>query len=126
LIHGSSIEIALKSQIVTEGRMNHRRVRIKRSEHVRNRREFFVVHRHGFGSILGERAAGRNNRRNRLTLPACAIHCDRVLRSRLEAFQMRQHTDPRRNHIRQFGTGLPRQSRRAWPSLWPSIFRILA
>ena len=105
LIHRAGIQIALERQVAPQHRMNHRRIGIKRSAHIRHRDKLFVIHRHGFGGILGERPAGRDNRRHRLALPTGAINRDRVLRSRFETLEMGQDADPRRNHFRQFRAG---------------------
>ena len=101
----AGIEIALEGEIVAEVGMNDRRLGSQRRAHVCDRRQFIVVDHHLLGSVFGERAAARDDGSDGLALPADAVDGDGVLRRRLQALQMSEHADPRRDNIREFGSG---------------------
>ena len=96
-IDSTSLEVTLEREIVTERRMNHRCFWIKRGAHVRYCIQFLVFNPDGFRCVLCHGAACRHHCRDGFPLPADAIDCDRMLRRRLEALQMRQHANPRRD-----------------------------
>ena len=77
--------------------MNDRDLRIERGAHVGHRLELLVFHRDVFRCIFRSSAAGRDHRRDGLALPADAVDGDRALRRRFQAFQMREHANPRRD-----------------------------
>jgi hypothetical protein len=54
----------------------------------------FIFNRDKFGRVLGNGAAGRDDGRDGLALPADAVDGDGVLRRRFQPLQMREHADP--------------------------------
>jgi hypothetical protein len=104
LIDGARIVIALKSQIVTERGVDHGCSWIKRGTHVRYGIELLIIDRDKLRSILDLSTTVRHHGRDRFALPAHAVNRDSVLRSRFEAFQMREYADPRRDDGREFPT----------------------
>ena len=73
LIDLTRIVVSFKGKIVAERGMNDRRRRIERGAHIRHRFQLLILDRNVLGRILGRRAAGRHNGRDRLALPAHAI-----------------------------------------------------
>src|SRR5690349_2472998 len=78
---------------------------MQRRAHVRHGVELLILDCDKFSRILGERPVARDYGRYRLTLPAYPINRDCMLRRRLEALQMRQYTNPRRDNFGQFVSG---------------------
>ena len=78
--------------------MDDRSFRIKRDTHIRHGFQLFVFDRDDFGRVLRDRPARRHNSRDRFALPAGSLDCDRMLRGRLQAFQMGEHTNPWSNN----------------------------
>ena len=105
LVDSAGIEMALEGEIVAERGMNDRGFRIERGAHVRHRFQFLIVDRNQFGGVLGNRAAGRHDRGDRLALPADMIDRDRALRRRFEPLHVREHADPRRDDGGEFLPG---------------------
>jgi hypothetical protein len=56
-------------------------------------------------SVFRFGARSCHHRANRFALPAGAGDRDGMLRRRFDAFQMREHADPRRDHVRKLGAG---------------------
>ncbi len=85
--------------------MDHRRRRIERGLRVEHRRQLLVVDRNEGAGVFRLGARLRHHRGDRLALPARHIDRDRVLRRRLDALEMGQHADPRRDDFRQRRAG---------------------
>ena len=98
-------EAALEGKIVTEIGMDHRRAGIERGLGVGDGGKLLVSHFDQLASILRLRTRFRHHRAHCLALPAGAIDRDRMLRRRLDAFQMRQHADPRGDDLGKLGPG---------------------
>jgi hypothetical protein len=96
-IDSASVEVTFESKVVAERRMNHRGFGIERGAHVRYCIQFLVFNPDGFRCVLCHGAACRHRCRDGFPLPADAVDCDRMLRRRLEALQVRQHANPRRD-----------------------------
>ena len=77
--------------------MNDERFRIERGAHVGHRLELLVFHRDVFRRIFRTGATGRDHRRDSFALPTDAVCRDRALWRRFQAFQMREHANPRRD-----------------------------
>ena len=100
LIDGARIVVALKSQIVTERGVDHACRWIERGAHVGYGIEFLIIDRNKLRGVLGQGPAARYHRHDRFALPAHAVNRDGALRGGFEAFQMREHADPRRDDSR--------------------------
>ncbi len=105
LVDLTGIEHALKCQIVAKLGMDHRRLGIERGFRIGDARQYFVVHPDQRAGVLGLGARARHDRADRLALPAGAFHGDGILRRRLDAFEMGEHADPRRDHLGELGAG---------------------
>ena len=89
--------IALKGKIVAERGMDYGRRRIERRAHIRNRLKFIILDEDLFHRIFGRGAAGRHHGQDRFALPTDAVHRNGVLRSRLQALQVREYPNPGRD-----------------------------
>jgi len=98
-------ERALEGEIVGEFGMNDQRRRIERRFRVGDGGERFVVDVDQRAGVLGFGPGASDHRAYRFALPAGTLDGDRVLRRRLDALQVGEHTDPRRDHFRQFHAG---------------------
>jgi len=98
-------ETALEGEIVTEIGMDHRRAGVERGLGVGDGGKLLVGHFDQLARVLGLRARLGNDCAHCLALPAGAIHRDRMLRRGLDAFQVRQHTDPRGDDFGELGAG---------------------
>ena len=96
---------ALEGEVVAERRMDHRRAGLERGLGIGDGGELLVIDNNKRAGILGLCPAPRDDRGDRLALPAGAVDCDRVLRRRLDALQMREHADPGCDHLRKLGAG---------------------
>ena len=105
LVDGAHLELALEAEIVAERGMDHRGLGIERGLGIGDRRQFFVSHVDQLAGVLRLCARLGDDRAHRLALPAGALHRDRRLRRRLQALEMRQHADPRRHYLGEFGPG---------------------
>ena len=85
--------------------MDHRRAGIERGLGVGDRRQLLVVDLDQLAGILGLGARARDHGADRLALPAGALDRDRVLRRRLDALEVREHADPRRDHLGELRAG---------------------
>jgi hypothetical protein len=112
LVRIAGIERALEGEIVAEVGMNHRRRRIERGLRVGHRGENLVVDGDQRAGVLRLGTRPRDNGAYRFALPAGALDGDRVLRRRLDAFQMRENADPRRHHFGKLGAGNDRHDTR--------------
>jgi hypothetical protein len=74
--------------------MDDRSFRIERGDHVRHRIQFFVFDFDDFRGVLGDGAAGRDDRCDRLALPTGTVDRDGMLRRRLQTLHVREHADP--------------------------------
>ena len=92
---------ALEGEIVAEFGMDHRRRRIERGFGVGDGGERLVVNIDQRASVFRFGARSCHHRANRFALPAGARDRDGMLRRRFDAFQMREHADPWRDHAAQ-------------------------
>ena len=99
------VQCALEGEIVAECGMDHGRRRVERRFRVGHSGERFIVDIHECAGVLRLRACVGDHCAYRFTLPAGPVHRDGVLRRRLDAFQMREHADPRRDHLGKLRTG---------------------
>ena len=96
---------ALEAEVVAKLGMHHGGRGIERSFGVDEWLERLVFHIHQFAAVLCFGARARHNGADSFALPARAVHCDGVLRRRLEAFEVGQHADPGRDDLGEFGAG---------------------
>ena len=105
LVRLAGIEHALESEIVAKLGMDDRRLGVERRFRVGHAGQRFVIHFNQRASVFGFGAAARHDGAHRLALPAGAIDGDGVLRRRFDALEMREHADPRRDHLGKLGAG---------------------
>ncbi len=105
LVDLAHVELALEAEIVAELRLDHRRAGIERGFRIGDRGQLVVHDVDQLAGIFRLRAGAGDHRANRFALPAGTIDGDGVLRSGLEAFQMREHADPGSHHLGKFGAG---------------------
>ena len=98
-------ERALEGEIVAKLGMNHRRRLVERGFRVGYRRQRLIVHVNKRARIFCFGAGAGDDRAHRLALPAGAVDGDGVLRRRFDALEVRQHADPRRDHLGKLGAG---------------------
>ena len=96
---------AFEAEIVAKRGMDHRRFGIERGFRIGDRRQCLVTDFDQFAGVLGLGARAGDHGADRFALPAGALDGDRRLRRRLEALQMRQHADPGRHDLGEFGAG---------------------
>ena len=99
LVDAAAVELALEADVVAELRMNHRFAG-QGFVHFHHNWQFLPLGLDQLRGVLGLTARLGDHRRHRLALPAGALDRDGVLRRRLDAFQMREHRDPRRAVLR--------------------------
>ncbi len=90
----AGVERAREADVVAEFRMNHV-LAGKRVRHVDDDRQFLPFGFDQIGGVFGLRARFGDHCGDRFALPARAVDGDRMLRRRLDAFQMPEHRDPR-------------------------------
>ena len=95
----------LEGEIVAELGMDHGSFGVECGFSVSDRLHCLVLDLDQLAGILGFGARLRHHGANRFALPAGAIHCDRVLRRRLDSLEMRQHADPGRNDLGELRAG---------------------
>ena len=105
LVRLARLVLALEGEIVAQLRMDHRRAGIERGLGIGDGGKLLVGHLDQLARVLGLRARLRHHGAHRLALPAGALDRDRVLRRRLDALQMRQHADPRRDDLGKLRAG---------------------
>ena len=105
LVDGADIELALEAEIVAERGMDHRRLGVERGFRIGDGRQFLVGDLDQFAGVLGLRARARDHGADRLALPAGALDRDRRLRRGFQALEMREHADPGRHDLGEFGAG---------------------
>ena len=98
-------EHALEGEIVAELGMDHRRAGIERGLGIGDRGQLLVADLDQLAGVLGLRARARHHGADRLALPAGPLDRERVLRRRLDAFEMGEHADPGRDHLGELGAG---------------------
>ena len=98
-------ERALEREIVAELGMDHRRRRIERGFGVGDGGERLVLDLDQRAGVFRFGARPCHHRAHCFALPAGAGHRDGMLRRRFDAFQMREHADPRRDRARELGAG---------------------
>ena len=108
----AGIERALEGEVVTERGMDHGRCRIERSFGVGDGGKNLVIDIDKGAGVFGLRARARDHGAHRLALPAGALHRDGVLRRRFDALEVREHADPRRDHLGKLGAGDDRDDAR--------------
>ncbi len=96
---------ALEGEIVAQLGVNHWCRFVERSFRVGYGRQRLIVHVNKRARIFCLGARASDDRAYRLALPAGAVDRDGVLRRRFDAFEMRQHADPGRNHLGKPGAG---------------------
>ena len=94
-----------KQRLSPSDGMDHRRLGIERGFRIGDRGQFLVVDLDQFAGVLGFGAAARDHGADRFALPAGTLDCDRRLRRRFQALQMREHADPRRHDLGEFRAG---------------------
>jgi hypothetical protein len=92
-------ERALEGEIVAKLGMDHRGRGIERGFRIGDGGERFVIDGDERAGVFGFGARAGNDGTDRLPLPAGAVDGDGVLRRRFQALQVRQHADPRRDHL---------------------------
>ena len=105
LVGIAGIERALEGEIVAERGMDHRRRRIERGFGVGDGGQRLVVDVDQRAGVFGFGARARDHGAHRFALPAGALDGDGVLRRRFDALEMREHADPRRDHLGKLGAG---------------------
>ena len=105
LVGVAGVQNPLEGEIVAKLGMDHRRLGVERGFRVRHGGEHLIVDADQRASVLGLGAALGDHGAHRLALPAGALDRDGMLRRRLDAFQMGEHADPRRDHFRKLGAG---------------------
>ena len=105
LIRRTGFVLALEGEIVAQLRMDHLRRRIERGLGIRDRCQLFVGDFDQLARILGQRAGARHHGANRFALPARAVDRDRILRRRLDPFQVREHANPWGHDFGELGAG---------------------
>ena len=107
-------EAALEGKIVPEIGMDHRRAGIERGLGVGDGGKLLVSHFDQLAGVLGLRPRLGDDRAYRLALPAGAVDRDRMLRRRLDALEMGENANPRRNDFRQLRPGDDRDHARGF------------
>jgi hypothetical protein len=96
---------ALECEVVAEIEMDHRRRRIECGFSVGDGRQRLVVDLDQRAGVFRFGARSCHHRADRLALPAGARDRDGMLRRRFDAFEMREHAHPRRDHVRKLRAG---------------------
>ena len=104
-IHVARLDSTLERQVVAEIWVDHRSCGVERGLHVDDGDQFFERNLDQCHRIFGLGAGLRDNGNYRLTLPARAVHRQRVLGRRFQTLQVGQHTDPGRAMLRHLGAG---------------------
>ena len=105
LVGIAGVQRALEGEIVAKLGMDHGCRRFERGFRVGHGGERFILDIDERAGVLGLRARAGDDRAHRFALPARAIHRDGVLRRRLDAFEMGEHADPRRDHLGELRAG---------------------
>jgi hypothetical protein len=105
LIDRAGVEVTLEGKVVAERGMDHGGLPIERGAHIGHRIQLLVFNRDGFRGILGDGPAFRHDGGDGLALPADMVDRNCMLGCGFETLQMREHTDPGRDHIRQLLAG---------------------
>ena len=95
----------LEREIVAELGMDDRRAGIERRLGVGHCLQLLVLDLDQLAGVLGFCARARDNRAHRLALPAGTLDRNRVLGCRFDAFEVGEHADPGRDHLRELGAG---------------------
>jgi hypothetical protein len=95
VVDAAGVELAPEADVVAEVGMDDVAVG-ERVFHVGDDRQLLPLRLDVGKRVLALLARLRDDRRDRLALPARALDRDRVLRGRLDALQVREHRDPRR------------------------------
>ena len=94
LVDFPDVDLALKTKIVAEIRVDDRRRIIERGFHVGDDGAFLVVDFDQSDGVLGLGSGLRDDGGDGFALPAGPVHGDGVLRRRFEALQMGEYADP--------------------------------
>ncbi len=108
-------ERALEGEIVGEFGMNDQRRRIERRFRLGDGGKRFVVDVDQRAGVLGFGPGASDHRAYRFALPAGTLDGDRVLRRRFDALEVREHADPRCDHVGKLSAGHDRDHARGLP-----------
>src|SRR5690606_2129635 len=105
LVDRPDFELALEGQVVPQLRVDDWRCGIECGFGIADRGQLLVIDLDQFGSVLGKGARARDDRAYGFPPPAGALDGERVLRRRLDALEVCEDADPRRDDLRKVRPG---------------------